>query len=60
MIASRDIIYILKKESHVIDPSNEPCVDSALEPNIESELPNVVIRGRSGCRNAGEIVQISD
>ena len=35
---------MLKKESRVVPPSNEPCVDSAPESNIEGELPNAVIR----------------
>ena len=58
MILSKYILYILKKVSCVIPPSNEPCVDSALEPNIESELLNVVIRGRIVCRKLGKILQI--
>ena len=28
----------------MIPPSNEPCVCSAPEPNIESALPNAVIK----------------
>ena len=28
----------------MIPPSNEPCVSSAPEPNIEGALPNVVIK----------------
>ena len=58
MILTKYILYILKKVSHVISPSNELCVNLALEPNIESELPNVVIRGRIECRKPGKILQI--
>ena len=39
-------------------PSNKLCVNSAQEPNIESELPNAVIRGRIGCGQPGKILQI--
>ena len=58
LIPTKYILYILKKISYVISPSNEPCVDSALEPNIESELPNAVIRGRIGCGKLGKMLQI--
>ena len=59
MILTKYILYILKKVSRVFSPSNEPCVDSAPEPNIESELPNAVIRGgRIGYGKPGKVLQI--
>ena len=38
VIVTKYIHYILKKESHVIPPSNKLCVDLTPEPNIESTL----------------------
>ena len=60
MILTRYILYILKKVSHTIPPSSKPCIDLPPEPNIESELPNAVIRGRIGCRKLGKILCISE
>ena len=44
-MATKYILYILKCESHVIPWSNEPCMCSAPEPNIEGAFPNAVIKG---------------
>ena len=46
MIVTKYILYILKCESRVIHPSNEPCARSAPEPNIEGAFPNAVIKER--------------
>ena len=43
----------------MILPSGE-CVGSTPEPNIESDLPNTVIKGRSGCKIPGKMVEISE
>ena len=44
LIVTKYNLYILKCESCVIPPSNKPCARWAPEPNIESVLPNAVIK----------------